>query len=79
MVSLLKDVMDGDKWKVFMLFTSLSELKDHPWKDKQKRELYGMPEGVDEKVHWEDWREEKMGFAKESPTVLVVGMYASKT
>lgn len=73
LMTLLRDIKDSDKWKIFMLFTSLSALKDHLWKDGSKRDLFGMPENVDKRLNWADWKEQSRNFAKESPAVLVVG------
>lgn len=74
-VTLLQDAEDRDEWKVFNLFTSLSELKAAPWKEKEARELYGMPHGL----VWSDWRDERREFAGESPAVLVVGKSSGKS
>ena len=77
LMTLLPDAKDGDKWKVYMLFTNLSELTEHPWKESQAKERYALPEGVADGVNWKDWREKKSDFTEGDPAVLVVGKLIS--
>jgi hypothetical protein len=72
-MTLLRDVKDPDEWKIFMMFTSLSELKAAPWKENQTRDLYGIPADVLQTKNWADWREETREFVDESPAVLIIG------
>lgn len=67
-------VQDGEKWKVFTLFTFLNELKGHEEFIGKKR-----PFGVEHGEHasrknWLDRRNAEMNFEDEQePTVLILG------
>ena len=76
-LKLIQDVEESDAWKIYTIFTSLTELKEFPFQDGFSRPLYSNPESVSEKWNWKDYREHKKEFVDEEPAVIVVGKEAS--
>lgn len=73
-VSLLQDALNQDEWRIFSVFTTLTELKEHKWRDGNSRTFNSIPDGWGNGVNWSEYRQKKRDFTQEEPTVLVVGM-----
>ena len=57
LITLLRDVTDGNEHTIFILFTTPHSLKRHPWKGRLGRYLYSMPGGVNGRFNLAHWRE----------------------
>jgi hypothetical protein len=76
LISWVQDVDDGDLWKIFTIYTVLSDLKDSPFATGFTRPKYANPQDVNGTKNWKVFREENLDFEDAEPTVLIVGMYA---
>jgi hypothetical protein len=71
---LVQDVEIGDEWRIYTVFTTLNELKAHPWMTGYTRPYHAMsPEIFPEGMNWKEAREEQRDFKHDEPTVLIVG------
>jgi hypothetical protein len=74
LVTWVQDVEDGDRWKIFTIFTTLETLKQFPFKTGNERPLYASSNAVDDIKNWKDYRSENLDFKDAEPAVLIVGM-----
>lgn len=74
LITWIQDVDDGDRWKIFTIFTTLDELKGFPFATGETRPLYANPHDVNDTKNWKDYREEELEFKDAEPAVLIVGM-----
>lgn len=63
------------RWKCYVLYTALQEIKEHEWAMGKKRPHGGKNtlEGDMKKGNWAERRVRKKDFLDEEPTVLVIG------
>jgi hypothetical protein len=72
-VTWVRDTYENDDWRIFTIFTSLHGLKNFPWVTGETRPLFAVPEDVDSKMTWKEYRKRKQNFENEDPAVLIVG------
>lgn len=74
---LIRDVENGDQWRIYTLFTTLYELKGFPFMNGHTRPLHAMnPDLFPEGMSWAEAREQQRGFVRgPGPTVLIVGKF----
>ncbi|RDW68309.1 hypothetical protein BP5796_08966 [Coleophoma crateriformis] len=75
LVNIIRDVDDGDRWKIYTLFTFLYDLHGVSERDVlgENRAQYSRPDNFSKEKNWKDYVEEKKRFVDDEPTVLVVG------
>ena len=70
------DVESQDQWRIYTLFTSLTDLTSTPFQTGFSRPESAKPDSAPPKMNWYDWRERQREFLAEDgeePTVLIVG------
>jgi len=67
-VKLIQDAENRNEWRIFSLFTTLTETKL-----EKKERIHCVPEGWGKGINYQEYREEKREFTKEEPQVLIVG------
>jgi hypothetical protein len=72
-ITWVRDTYENDGWRIFTIFTSLDGLKNFPWVTGETRPLFAVPEDVDSKMTWKEYRKRKHNFENEDPAVLIVG------
>jgi hypothetical protein len=75
LISWVQDVDDGDRWKIFTVYTALDDLKKTPFANGNNRPLYSSPHDAEDTKSWKDYREEELDFKDKEPAVLIVGTY----
>ncbi|RDW64971.1 hypothetical protein BP6252_10622 [Coleophoma cylindrospora] len=75
LVNIIRDVDDGDKWKIYTLYTFLYDLHGVSERDVlgENRALYTRPDNFPKEKNWKDYVEEKKRFVDDEPAVLIVG------
>lgn len=75
LMKLIRDVNDGDKWKVYLMYTGLRDLDCYPESGVTgiNRPSHAVPADVPSSVSWREFIEKKRLFVDEEPAVLVVG------
>ena len=70
------DVESQDQWRIYTLFTSLTDLTSTPFQTGSSRPESAKPNSAPPKMNWYEWRERQREFPEEDgeePTVLIVG------
>ncbi len=72
-VRLIRDVENADEWRIYVIFTTLSDLKATPFLTGQERPENAKPDDAPENENWLEWWQRKREFLDEEPTVVIVG------
>jgi hypothetical protein len=72
-VRLLQDVENADEWRIYTMFTTLTDLKETPFLTGETRPFHAVPDEVPGTMNWKEYRERKREFLDEEPVVLIVG------
>ncbi|KAK0107987.1 hypothetical protein ONS96_003765 [Cadophora gregata f. sp. sojae] len=70
------DVESHNQWRVYTLFTTLTDLTQTPFHTGLSRPENAKPESAPEELNWYEWRERQREFLDgedDQPTVLIVG------
>lgn len=70
------DVESHDQWRIYTLFTSLTDLISTPFQTGSSRPENAKPDTAPPEMNWFEWRKRQREFLEEdgeAPTVLIVG------
>ncbi|KAH7397522.1 hypothetical protein BKA64DRAFT_576485 [Cadophora sp. MPI-SDFR-AT-0126] len=68
------DVESQDQWRIYTLFTSLTDLLSTPFLTGSSRPESAKADSAPDEMNWYEWRERQREFLDgEEPTVLIVG------
>ncbi|KAG4436068.1 hypothetical protein IFR05_008458 [Cadophora sp. M221] len=69
----IQDAENNDEWRIYTLFTSLSNLSATPFLTGRQRPQNAKPDSAPRGTNWFDWRQQQREFVNEEPTVLIIG------
>ncbi|KAH7346873.1 hypothetical protein BKA65DRAFT_585965 [Rhexocercosporidium sp. MPI-PUGE-AT-0058] len=69
----VQDIENSSEWRIYTLFTSLSNLHATPFQTGHTRPQNAKPSSAPHSQSWTEWRQQEREFIDEDPTVVIVG------